>query len=500
VVGALTGLVSNFFFGQGPWTPWQMAGWGVTGLIGAGLATLYRARPLGRWPLAIVCGVVGYAFTAFQDFGDWVTYSDHSLAQLGVYVGRGTGFDLVHAVACVTFALAFGPALARSLKRFTMRMEVVWQAPAATVAVAAVALGALAAVAPVARAGSGANVASYLQSAQNADGGLGAAPGEASSPLYSGWAALGLAAEGVNPANVSHGGRNLLAYVLFNPGGVDPGAIERTILAVRAAGAGVPPGLLGALEHAFASDGSVSQQVNLTSFGVLALRAAGRPLPSTTLGWLLRQQNRDGGFSFATAGGASDVDDTAAALEALVAAGAPGAPMTRAANYVRSQQNGDGGFPAQGATGSNAQSTAWAVQGLIAAGVDPAAVHRPGGPAPTQYLSSLIAPDGHVRYSRGNDQTPVWVTAEAAMALAGKALPLTPVPAPTTHRPPRPHAAAHPAARPRRAGAHTAAPAAAKRLRAPRRSASAPTMSALAGDAGVATALLLAPLESGQID
>src|SRR5436305_13757702 len=38
VVGALAALTSNFFFGQGPWTPWQMAGWGATGLLGAALA------------------------------------------------------------------------------------------------------------------------------------------------------------------------------------------------------------------------------------------------------------------------------------------------------------------------------------------------------------------------------------------------------------------------------------------------------------------------------
>src|ERR1700726_3944283 len=66
VVGALAGLTSNFFFGQGPWTPWQMAAWGVTGVVGAGLGTL-SARRMGRWPLAIICAVVGFAFTAFQD-------------------------------------------------------------------------------------------------------------------------------------------------------------------------------------------------------------------------------------------------------------------------------------------------------------------------------------------------------------------------------------------------------------------------------------------------
>src|SRR5437763_10497747 len=51
VVGALAGLTSNFFFGQGPWTPWQMAAWGATGLFGAGLAPL-TARHISRWPLA----------------------------------------------------------------------------------------------------------------------------------------------------------------------------------------------------------------------------------------------------------------------------------------------------------------------------------------------------------------------------------------------------------------------------------------------------------------
>ncbi len=495
VVGALAGLVSNFFFGQGPWTPWQMAAWGATGLLGAGLARATGGR-IGRWLLAVVCAVVGYWFTAFQDFGDWITYSDHSLAQLGVYVGRGTGFDLVHAAACLTFALAFGPALARSLRRFTERLEVVWQAPVAMmvpvalVLTAALTLGA----AGSARA---ATPASYLLAAQNADGGFGPAPGQASSPLYSGWAALGLAAEGIDPATTRHGGRDLLSYVLFNPGGADPGSIERTILAARAAGAAAPSGLLGSLERDFGPDGSVSDQVNLTSFGVLAMRAAGAPLPAGTIGWLVRQQNSDGGFDFGTAGGGSDVDDTAAALEALAAGGAPASANARAAGFIRTQQNPDGGFPTQGETDSNAQSTAWAVQGLIAAGVDPASVARPGGANPLQYLSSLIAPDGHVRYSRGVDQTPVWVTAEAAMALAGKALPLVPG-SPGGHSP-RPRAAPRRAA-PSTRQAAAGAPRRPRRVRAAHRGragAGGGAAGALSADDAVATALVLAPLGIG---
>ena len=33
LVGAITAFVSNFFFGQGPWTPWQMFSFGIIGCL-----------------------------------------------------------------------------------------------------------------------------------------------------------------------------------------------------------------------------------------------------------------------------------------------------------------------------------------------------------------------------------------------------------------------------------------------------------------------------------
>ena len=52
MVGALAALASNVFLGQGPWTPWQMLGWGAAGVAGALLAAISRpARgPPHRWP------------------------------------------------------------------------------------------------------------------------------------------------------------------------------------------------------------------------------------------------------------------------------------------------------------------------------------------------------------------------------------------------------------------------------------------------------------------
>jgi energy-coupling factor transport system substrate-specific component len=511
-VGALAGLTSNFFFGQGPWTPWQMAGWGLTGVIGAGLAVV-TARRIGRWSLAIVCTVVGFGYTVLQDVGDWVTYSDHSLAQLGVYVGKGIGFDAVHAAGCLVFALALGPAMIHSLDRFATRLQVTW-APAATRVIPILILSLIFVGAGT---GSGlltgrpgANVgdaraastpAGYLLAAQNADGGFGPSAGAGSSQLYAGWAALGLAAAGHNPQDVSHDGHSVIGYIGGGLGSAtDPGSVERTILVVHAAGLSSSSfaghNLVATLERDIRPNGSVANQVNWTAFAVLALRAAGTAPPAGTIGWLTRQQDADGGFNFATRGGQSDPDDTGAALEALAGSGGPAVAhaRARAVRFLRGQQDADGGFASLPGAGSNAQSTAFAVQGLLAAGVDPSSVRRRGG-SPLDYMRSLIAADGHVRYSRGTDQTPVWVTAEALMALDGKALPLAPVAR-------RQRAAAHHAAAPTNpAPAPTAAAGPAHhgtRARpAPERvpagpATSSPELDRLAGYAGILTAVTLA--------
>ena len=532
-IGALAALSSNFFFGQGPWTPWQMAAWGATGVLGAALAWGMRrgtgsgqARAMGRWPLAIVCCVVGFAFTVVQDVGDWVSFSDHSLAQLGVYVGQGLGFDAVHAAGCLVFALALGPALTRSIQRFARRIEVTWlpaERVVAPVLIAAVVLGALGTQGSAARAAVTSPVSltsaatNYLLGSENADGGFGPAPGQPSDQLFTGWAALGLAAAG-HDLNRLGDAQGLMDYVRGGAGARDVGALERTILVVRAAGQSARSfggrDLIAELRSHFGSDGSIAGEVNHTAFAVLALRADGIGPSARTLRWLVRQQQHDGGFSFSGGGGSSDVDDTGAALEALAGDSGASATISRAVTYLRRQQDRDGGFPSQPGMSSNAQSTAWAIQGLEAAGVSPGTLHRGGAISPLAYLDSLVGANGAVRYSRGVTQTPVWVTGEALMAMEGKPLPIAaPAPPPaapapaasshtTTSAAPH-HAPASPShgGSAKRAVAHT--PVRGHRVRA------APTLvraailrnQVLAGDfvhtVGVVTALALAPVGLG---
>jgi energy-coupling factor transport system substrate-specific component len=122
--GAIAALASNFFLGQGPWTPWQMLAWGACGLAGAACARLIRRRV----PFAVLCCILGFAFSAFMDLWVWVTYLPHTWQALVVVIGQGFWFDVAHAVGNVLIALTIGPELRRLLERYDRRLrtEVVW--------------------------------------------------------------------------------------------------------------------------------------------------------------------------------------------------------------------------------------------------------------------------------------------------------------------------------------------------------------------------------------
>ena len=435
-VGALAAPVSNIWLGQGPWTAWEMAGWGLVGLAGALVAGLSRRR-LDRLGLAAVCGLAGLAYGALLDYSVMVTYGgEQSLDRYLALSARGIPFNVAHAAGNVAIALAAGPALVRMISRFRTRLEFEWRpasaAPLAAFVVAAVLAGGAAAPSRA----EAASAVGWLRAAQNDDGGFPALRGQPSSPAMTGWVVLGLEAADRNPLDVKRGGETPISYLRTQADRLrSVGDLERTILAL--AGAGLDPrafagdDLVARLRDQRSADGSVSGQVDLTAFYVLAMRAAG--LDSGNLGrpakWLREAQNRNGGWGIQPEA-PSEADSTGAVLQALAAAGpGSGKAIDAGARYLRRSQAGDGGFSLAGTGVVNAQSTAWAVQGLIASG-------KPVGRA-LGYLDSVQAPDGHYRYSSASDQTPVWVTAQAVLAVERAAFPLaavgravTPAPAP----------------------------------------------------------------------
>jgi len=427
-VGAVAALVSNFFFGQGPWTPWQMAAWGLTGVAGALLAAA-AGRNLGRVPLAAACALAGLVFGAIMDLFTLLQTGTPSVGRYLAISATSVPFNVAHATGNLVFCLVAGPSFVRTLDRCRRRFEVRWVAVGAATAVALACVLAAPARAPASALGDG---VAYLRGAQNADGGFGAAAGQPSSQLYTGWAVLGLRGAGSDPQSVRRGGRSPIDYMREHAGAItDLGSIERSALALEAVGLSPTSfagrDLIGALMARRSGDGSFGGTVNLTVFAVLAAAPVHQPGLDASARWIERQQNSDGGFGFAP-GATSDIDDTGGALEALTAAGLRGdAAEQRAVRFLEANQNGDGGFGQQPGESSNVQSAAWAVQGLVAAGVDPASASR-GGRDAIGYIESLVERNGSIRYSSGTAQTPVWVTSQALDALARAPLPLGFVP------------------------------------------------------------------------
>ncbi len=464
-VGAIAGIASNLLLGEGPWTPWQMLGWGVVGLLGAALGRL-TARRVSPLVLALACALAAEVFNLLLNLYTWTGTGNHTLAAFGFVLGTAVVFDATHVIASFGFGLAFGAVLLRMLERVRLRLEVEWVpgdrlsqptteavAPIGLSTLALVAAGGLlalgtpgvarasnprptsSAAAAAARQGVSREIA-FLDSAQNTDGGFGGARGQSSSELYSAWVAMGLAAGGRNPLSLRRDGHSVLDLITAQAKSLQgTGDLERTILALRACGVSVhrlPGGdPVARLLHTRHGDGSFEELSNLTAFGVFALRAAGYGPSSAPVQaaarWLVRQQEPDGGFGFAGRGGGSDIDDTSAVLQALIDARVSRAGISRAVSFLVRAQNPDGGYPQAPGGLSNAQSTAWVVQAMSAAGRDVNRIQRQGSRSPLEYLESLIEANGSVRYSRTGGQTPVWVTAQALTALAGKPFPIAPV-------------------------------------------------------------------------
>ncbi|HEX8753500.1 MAG TPA: prenyltransferase/squalene oxidase repeat-containing protein [Solirubrobacterales bacterium] len=456
-VGALAALVSNFWFGQGPWTPWQMAAWGLCGVLGAVLALGFRNA--GRFSLAATCGLAAVLYGALMNFSVMASLGGElSLRAYAVWWLRGASFEVAHFAGNVVFALLAGPAMVRMLVRFRERFA--WRRlghpspqeggegdgtrepglrPAlrggtvAALLVAAIALGAALPARATAATPDLASATAWLRAQQNEDGGFGASPGDRSSPEITCWAMLALSAGGVNPLDVASAGKTPVDYLRSHLDQLrSAGDYARTILALE--GAGVDPrdfggsNLLSGLLNRRRKDGSYEGWPGTTAFAVIALRGAGATGSlKETLSWLRSVQNDDGGWGDVP-GSPSTPDGTGAAMQAL----SPGSKAVHSAlDYLHSHQHKGGGYALGGNGTLNTPSTAWAVQGILAAGASPAQFVK-GGASARDYLAANQSSDGHFDYAQAGaqtsaevaHQTPVWVTAQVIPAVAEATFPI----------------------------------------------------------------------------
>ncbi len=122
-VGAMTPLISNFFVGQGPWTPWQMICWGMVGVSGAVVKVLFPGA--GNKTLTVLCFFWGYLYGAIMDLWHWSVFMRPlTLKSYFIIWAAGFSFDSLRAVGNLLFCVALGHQTIKMLGCFRKKMDV----------------------------------------------------------------------------------------------------------------------------------------------------------------------------------------------------------------------------------------------------------------------------------------------------------------------------------------------------------------------------------------
>ncbi|MNZ81519.1 hypothetical protein D3C78_1001890 [compost metagenome] len=118
LVGAAAGFVSNFFFGQGPWTPWQMFCFGIIGFL-AGILFKKGLLKKTRLSLCMYGGLATFLlYGGIINIGSLLMFTSQPTWQalLATYAS-GFWFDMVHAAATIVFLFFLARPMLEKLDR-----------------------------------------------------------------------------------------------------------------------------------------------------------------------------------------------------------------------------------------------------------------------------------------------------------------------------------------------------------------------------------------------
>lgn len=122
--GALTAFVSNFIFGQGPWTPWQMIAFGLVGLISAVIFYGKRERYADN---RILLGIYGFLITFLlygfiMDTSTVLMYTDK--LRLSTFMATylsGVYFNIIHGLSTLIFLLILSKSIFSKIRRLKVK-------------------------------------------------------------------------------------------------------------------------------------------------------------------------------------------------------------------------------------------------------------------------------------------------------------------------------------------------------------------------------------------
>ena len=111
MVGSVTALVSNFFFGQGIWTPFQMFTWGLIGFIAGIISQDHDHGALS-----------GIAYSLIIDIWSvlW-NYGEFDASKYPVLISSSLVFTLIYAVSNVIFLMLLAKPIGSKLERITIK-------------------------------------------------------------------------------------------------------------------------------------------------------------------------------------------------------------------------------------------------------------------------------------------------------------------------------------------------------------------------------------------
>ncbi len=121
LTGAVSAFVSNFYFGQGPWTPWQMFGMAAVGFF-AGLLFSKGILKKTRVTLCIFgMAVIMLIYGPIADLSALSTVKNPTLEYMLAVWGLGMPFNLIHAVSTAFFLFTCAPVMTEKLERIKIK-------------------------------------------------------------------------------------------------------------------------------------------------------------------------------------------------------------------------------------------------------------------------------------------------------------------------------------------------------------------------------------------
>lgn len=116
IIGALSAFISNFIFGQGVWTPFQMV---ALGLVGFAAGLIFKKLKTNRWLLAAVGFVLTFVlYGLVADLSSVLTMlSDITLSGVIAVYAAGAPFSAVFGGATALFLFLFGQVFIKKIDR-----------------------------------------------------------------------------------------------------------------------------------------------------------------------------------------------------------------------------------------------------------------------------------------------------------------------------------------------------------------------------------------------